>query len=584
MGYLDSLERIVVSQRDLEITDDDVRVFIEQELKIIDKDSNRVIPFHFNAIQDRYWQEKTASDYILKYRKGGFSTLTMAEYFARAVLLDNQQVVFLAHREESTHLIFQTMHRFYQNLSPALKERLNPGRKNAQVRAKNELRFAGNGSQIIAMSGASPDALRGLTPTMCHISELAFWKPEWVEESVSSILGALPPRGLIRIETTPSGAGSYAYEEWHRSIEGDSRFQALFYAWWDDPTNTIREDVSYEDIFPLNEEEERLMVRHSLTPAQLAWRRERRREQQKKFKREYPEDSETCWSRSGSTVFDMEQVAFAFGGHEPNTDQEPGMHVFVEPQPGHTYVIGVDPAGGNENGDFSAMVGMDEETGEEVFEYYDRIPIANFGELAHEWGMRYGEACLAIERNNHGHAIIQYLTLTHPYSYLYEDDDGHFGLLTTTKSKTWMISKLDEFLWDNDLRLHGRALYRQLASYVYDDRQKAEASGKGHDDLVSALLCASFAMSRNHPKSKAAIEPTPAAPRINAPRIDDAQANDWAMAGFHAQLGFDVPSGSLPKIACNACGYPHARLVGSTWTCEKCGERMSDYATSPIFQ
>ena len=577
MPIFDDFLRMFEDETPTDVSDDDVRGFIESELKIIDKDTNRVIPFRFNAIQEQYWRERTPSDYILKYRKGGFSTLTMAEYFARAVLLENQQVVFLAHREESTHLIFQTMHRFEQNLSPRWKEMLHGGRKSAQVRSKNELRFP-NGSQIIAMSGASPDALRGLTPTMVHVSELAFWKSEWVDESFSSILGSLPPTGLIRVETTPSGAGSFAYEEWHHALDHDSRFKPFFYAWWDDPTNRVKEAVTWDELTPLSEDEGKLIRVFRLTPPQIAWRRDRRKEQKQKFKREYPEDSESCWSRSGSTVFDMEQVLACFGGHEPQIEQEQGFTIFQDPQPGHSYVIGVDPAGGNEQGDFSAMIGIDEETGEEVFEFYDRIPIHEFAERAYEVGMRYGEAMLAVERNNHGFAVLQYLTLTKPYPYLYEDDDGKLGIMTTAKSKNIMISKVNEYLWDGDLALKGRTLYRHLSGYAYDDRQRAGATGNGHDDLVSALLCAVFGMSRLHPKSKEEIKETPRPPLPRQPALDTDNAMEWAMSAFHQQIGFAGSVGNTKKMGCPHCGYPDSRLINGIWTCERCGEGVGAYA------
>lgn len=559
-----------------EVTLDTIRDFIESELKIIDKDTHRVVPFKFNAIQEVYWKNRTDNDYILKYRKGGFSTLRMAEGFARAVLIPNQQIVFIAHRKESTELIFQAMHLFYKNLSEAWKEKINGGKKSAQVQNKNEIRFSANDSQIIAITGASPDAMRGLTPTYCHMSEIAFWKKEWVDETISSILGSMPPGSIACMESTPSGAGSWAYDEWHRAVAHDSRFYPHFYAWWDDPTNTLH-DVEWEDIEDPNEDELKLIHAYNLTAGQIAWRRAKRREQRGKFKREYPEDSEDCWARGGSTVFDMDKVVDAYGGIAPQDENPPGLTIFKEPQQGHSYVIGVDPAGNSEDGDFSAMIGIDEMTGEEVFEYYDRIPIHDFSERAIQLGMRYGGACLSVERNNHGAAVLQYMTLIHPYNgYLFADDDNKLGLLTTQKSKALMISVLDRFFWDGDMRLRGRTLFRQLSSYVYDDNKKAAASGNGKDDLVSALLCASYAWAQNHPRSMEELPPPPQkllAPPPQTVRTEDAM--EFSLRQFQFMTGV---GGSPRKKGCSDCGSKTSVLVNGAWVCEGCGGRVSNYA------
>lgn len=552
------------------ITDDMIRNFIETELKIRDKETNRIIPFHFNPIQNVYWAHRTDNDYILKYRKGGFSTLTMAEYFTRAVLIPNQQIILLAHRQESTNLIFQTMHLFYKNLSEKWLNKITAG-KGAHVQSKNELRFKGNDSQIIALTGASQDTMRGLTPTCVHISEIAFWKPEWVDEATSSVLGSIPPNGVVRMETTPSGAGSWAYEEWQHAVVGDSRFVPHFFAWWDDTTNRIK-GVKLEDLGSLNEREQQLVREWHIDAEQLAWRRAKEREQRGKFKREFPEDSETCWLRSGSTVFDMEKVTSCYGGIEPKEDNPVGLTVYKQPDPTHTYVIGADPAEGNEDGDFSAAIGIDEQTGEQVFEYYHRLPIHDFGEVLYNLGMRYNEACLSIERNNHGHAVIQYLELVHPYPYLFVEDDGKVGIQTTQASKSILISILDRFFWEAGLVLHGRMLFRQLSSYVYDDHKKAGASGNGHDDLVSSLLCASFAFITNHPRSKEPKQLPPERPSAPpTPVIDVGSAAQLANKLMHYQSGIPM---EYPKVGCHECGCTYSILVNGMWVCEQCRKEV----------
>ena len=571
-----------------DVTDDEVRKFIENELFIKDKMTNRIIPFKFNSIQDVYWKQKSPFDYILKYRKGGFSTLTMAEYFARAVLLPDQQVVFLAHRKESVSIIFQTMHIFYQRLSDEWKERINGKRRSAQVQAKNELRFSKNGSQIIAMTGASPDAMRGMTPSMVHMSELAFWRAESVEESVSSILGSIPPNGRARIETTPSSAGTWAYQEWQRAAHNESQFNPRFYTWWDDPWNCLK-GVSWTDLGRLSEREQQLVEAYNLSSEQIAWRRKYQKAQGTKFIREYPEDAETCWVRSGSTVFDMDVVIRNYGGVEPNEEQMPGLTVHKKPEIGHAYIIGADPAGNTEDGDFSAAVCFDEDTGEEMFSYYNRLPIHDFGSLLHRLGEEYNQALISPERNNHGHAVVQYLTMTEPYDNLSVDEDGKVGIQTTPKSKTKMIANLDEYLWHDGLQLKSRELFRELAAYVYDERMRANA-GIGHDDLVSATLVAIWTLQQMSPRDwdqgTGAVVPQPKQIALPPPpqmpaTIDENEALKYSVMQMMVTSGlpFQNVGGSLfgdqglqyPKVGCPTCGSTTSTMKNGFWTCDGCG-------------
>ena len=591
---LDELSLAILDDEPTTISDEDILNFIERNLWIVDKDNaSRIIRFKLNFLQRSYWQQHTDYDYILKARKGGFSTLIMAEGFARACLLPNQQIVFLAHRKESADLIFQTMHRFYNSLSAEWKDRLSGGKASLKTQSKSHIGFTGNDSQIIAMAASAPDALRGMTPTFVHNSETAFWKPEWAADSLSSILASIPPGGVARIETTPSSVASYAYEEWHRAVVRDSRFEPFFFPWWDDPTN-IEKSATAHDIEDLTQDEALLMNAHDLTPQQIAWRRLKIKEQGiRKFKREYPEDSEQCWTRAGATVFDMERVARAFGGIEPRGQDELGLIIHEDPEPGHTYIIGADPAGGSENGDFSAAICLDETTGHEAFSYLGRLPIHEFAEHLHEWGMQYGEAALAIERNNHGHAVIQYLTLENSYPYLFVDDDGKLGILTTQKSKALMISVLDRFFADGDFLLQSRNLYRQLSAYVYDDHDRASGGqGAGVDDLVAALLCSSYALNINHPKG--IVEGTPQeANALKVPEsiqsLDEQTAVKYSMMHMMASLGLpyhaenpmEREGAALPQVGCE-CGSLKKRLVNGIWVCSSCGKAVGHYGASSI--
>ena len=183
----------------------------------------------------------------------------------------------------------------------------------------------------------------------------------------------------------------------------------------------------------------------------------------------------------------------------------PGLTVHAPPQPGHTYVIGADPAEGNPQSDESAAVVLDSATGEQVATlglrcdpemfavYLDRLAKAYGGVCTHTYGgitfsTPYGAEIL-VERNNHGHAVL--LALRQLGAALLRGLDGELGWATTGASKHLMFDQAAKDIREGGLRLHDETTTWQLTSI--DGATLAAPRGQ-HDDRAMACVLALAAL------------------------------------------------------------------------------------------
>lgn len=574
-------------------TDAEIQAWIERYCWIIPKGtatSRQPIRLVFNAAQRYYWERHTDRDYIVKFRQGGFSTLILAEGFAHAVLEPHQNVLILAHTKEATKYLFGIVRQFYDRLPATEKRRLNGTRGDPQVSNQLELAF-GNGSRITAMTAGSRAGARGRTLTFVHLSEVAYYR-EWAGDVIGSIEGALVANGRIRLETTPNMAGSWAYQTWQSSLESERPpYQPMFLPWWlhqEYQTDPARGEP------PDTPEEAQGRTQFGWTAAQVAWRREQQQKLDNPFlfKTEYPEDPLSGWLKAGRTVFHIPFVLDAFGGLPPTTvDRTEGWREYVPPDPDQTYWIGVDPAEGVPGGDYSTVQIFSGE-GEQVAEWAGYLPVTQLAQLLRT--LRYPPAKIMIERNNHGHALIESLRGSHLPLRL--DKDRRPGLVANRQSKAAWIARATHGFWQHGFRLHSYRLYQQLTQYLYDDEDHASGPNHGgdnvlaHDDLVSAFLLVSWELVDPRDRSRQ----TPISLQqwsIPAPTPKPASVtHGWRPPGeaYAPETGLYLPPGSdfrLPSPRCTVCHQTttgaHPPLRASLWQiatlqqCPGCGRSLT---------
>lgn len=175
----------------------------------------------------------------------------------------------------------------------------------------------------------------------------------------------------------------------------------------------------------------------------------------------------------------------------------PGVRFFADPIGERRYVIGADPAEGNPNSDDSAAVVLDLDTGEQVAEIQGKIEISVFASMLHKLSQYYHNAWMMVERNNHGHAVIE--ALREAGGRLLTGDDNKLGWLSSGRSKVLAYDNLLEALRDGVCWIRSVVTRAQLASI---EGGSLSAPNGLHDDLAYAYVLAVLALSHPHATRK----------------------------------------------------------------------------------
>jgi hypothetical protein len=166
----------------------------------------------------------------------------------------------------------------------------------------------------------------------------------------------------------------------------------------------------------------------------------------------------------------------------------PQMRVFVYPDPRRRYVIGADPAQGNPNSDDSALIVLDDLTGEEVCNCVGKFEPAVFGNMIDKIAKWY-KAPVMVERNNHGHAVILWLS-DHGKCRVLDGPDEDKGFYTTTTTKIKGYDELAEAVRSRKILIHDASTYHQLEII---ESATLRAPDTMHDDRAMAYMLAQAA-------------------------------------------------------------------------------------------
>ena len=480
----------------------DPRTWIESNLFIRDK-HRQVIPFHFNWPQDNYWGYRTFFDVILKPRQLGFTTLVCGLFFADTILRPNNTSVMVAHDLESAQRIFRIVQLFWERLPDAVKRKAGPPSRSN----RREFFWPKLNSHFCVGTAGSLTFGRGMTINNVHASELAFWpRPE---EALIALMEAVPKEGgRIIVESTANGVGNFFHDFWIAAGEGRNGFRQQFYVWFEDPTYRLPGDPVGE----LTAEERNLRQEYGVDDDQLRWRRATMQRLGGGFPQEYPEDAVTCFLTSGRMVFDLPALQRAAARIQSEGSAHRGtflpdrrggqlavapatLLVWRQPQEGRSYAIGADVGEGLADGDASCAIVLDHESGEQVAELHGRVPPERFAHLLNALAWHYRRARVAVERNNHGHSVLNTLCNVLRYPLLYHHvrydyrvgDQVTLGWPTDQSTKPILVDDLAAAIAGGHVILRSLALIDECMTFVTTDTGSQEAQRGKFDDRVMAL-------------------------------------------------------------------------------------------------
>ena len=493
----------------------DFSLFAEEQVKIITKDTTQgFVPFKFNRAQQIITEqlneqlEKTGKvrAIILKARQQGISTYCAGRVFWKSYFTPHTRSVVMAHDSATSDALFNMSKNLIKNMSGELTP--EEQRSNAkEIIISSPVMPSDAVASYRLYTAGSPEAGRGTTPTIAHLSEVAFWQHD--EKILAGLFqGISQAAGTeVILESTANGAQGEFYRLWRGAVAGENEYLPIFLPWFLTPEyrRTAPEGIE------LDIEEEKLQEKYDLDLDQLYWRRLKIAEGgELKFKQEYPASADEAFIVSGSNVFNVEKLdALIPQPHMRRSEWCPSSKMFDEHREGHLYiydypewespyVIGADVSLGVGQ-DYAAAVVMN--TNYEIVAHYrnNRIDPAQWGELLFYLGRYYNNAFLAVESNSMGIATLQKLD-SMEYINLYRqtkvanvsnEEGERLGFRTTSATKPAIIGNLKNLIENEEIMIPSPQIIQELKDYIATDTGKTEAAPGCYDDSVIALsICA----------------------------------------------------------------------------------------------
>jgi hypothetical protein len=448
-------------------------------LKVRDK-QGRLVPLIPNAAQRAYASQCTRRNIVLKARQLGITTFVAARFFLKTITRPGTLTVQVAHDQRSAEEIFRIVHRFLENLPHTLRQgALMTSRANVR-----QIVFPRLDSEYRVETAADPCAGRGLTIRNLHGSEVARW-PREAAATLASLRAAVPREGEIVLESTPNGAGGCFYEEWQNA--GKTGYQRHFLPWWLE-AEYARPGVH---VGALTDEEEELVRREHLSEAQIAFRREVQAQFRKFAVEEFAEDAESCFLASNECLFDVPTLEARRKQLGPAAEARDNAQllIFLPAKPGAEYVIGVDPAGGGVDGDYACAEVIERTTGMQCAELHGHFPPQELAAKIAALGREYNDAVIAVERNNHGHAVLAHLEASEHYRNVFEQGNQR-GWLTSSVTRPRMISEFAAVMAAQPGLFYSARLMEECRTFVRREDGSPAAANGTHDDCVMAMAIA----------------------------------------------------------------------------------------------
>jgi hypothetical protein len=457
--------------------------WISENLEIRTR-SGAIERLKLNKAQKELYARWGSKNIVLKARQMGITTAIAARFFVDTIAIPGLLTVQVAQEQKAAEQIFRIVHRFWTRLGDGYRKGvLRPSHANV-----GQLVFPEIDSEYRVETAADENAGRGLTIQRLHLSEVALW-PGDADLTLTALRAALPVNGgQFVLESTPSGAQGAFYSEWQKAEANG--VVTHFFPWWYESSYTREGPI--EDF---DEEEMELMKKNDLEPKHIAFRRELRRDYGRLAQQEFAEDAETCFRASGECIFELEMLEKRMkqleSAPKPRKRENGRIRIYLAPEAGKKYIVGVDPAGGGIGGSYAAAQVIEKQTGLQCAELQGHWRPEELASRVAEIGSAYNQALLIVERNNHGMVVLEELLQRHKYPELFREQRKEDpGALTTVLSKREMLASMETQVRLCVDKLNSMELLRECKTMVRDAAGYARAASGSHDDLVMAYAIA----------------------------------------------------------------------------------------------
>src|SRR3990167_312680 len=435
----------------------DARWRLNNLYTIVDKKSNR-IKFKENYVQKLLNDSDSKRKLILKARQHGVTTGEVLKQNDKVMFTRNFTACILAHEDDGIAKIFNTPRNAYKGMPDNLKPRLDRGGG-----SKYEMFFPEINSRIYCDLESRGDTINWL-----HVSEAAFMD----QSRLNATLQAVPLDGIVTIETTPNGLENFFYEMWS---DNENNYQKFFFPWFFNPEYSL-ENGLYKPSKDEKELVKKVYINFSieLSESQLNYRRFKQEELKSSFIQEYPEDDITCFIHSGRTVVDQALFTTLIEKTKPAIETIEEILIFKKRDVKKNYVLGADVSQGI-GADYSTCTVICVEDAEEVCFYRGHLSPFLFAKklklICDIFTTQSRLPLLAVELNNHGHAVLLELRENIKYSNLYYRDNKYDepGWLTTSITRPIMLDQAIEAISSETVILHSKETLKEMRMLIEDN-------------------------------------------------------------------------------------------------------------------
>lgn len=417
-----------------------------------------LIPFDTYDFQDSCVKDfqKHRFNIVLKSRQLGLSTVSAAYVVWYAIFKKDKNILVIATKLNTAINFIKKVKTMLDGLPPwLLLTKFEP--------TKQSIRFD-NGSTITAVP-TSPDAGRSEALALLIVDEAAFIRD--FDEIWTSLYPTLSTGGSAIILSTPNGVGGQYYKLWTEAESGANDFNPIRLPW----------DVHPEHNQAWFDKETR-----NLTKRQIA----------QEFLCDFVSSGDTFLQPT-----EFEKLRALIKPPLLKEGPQNGVWIWKNPEQDRKYVISADVSRGDA-ADFSTFHVIDYETCEVCVEFMGKIPPDRFAELLSTYGRRYNQALICPEQNTFGYfTCVKLRDEGYPHLYYHNnggdlfgykssDPDAVPGFSTQTKTRTQILTKLEESIRNSRLKSYSQRLYDQLQAFIWNGA-KAQAAKDAHDDLIMSL-------------------------------------------------------------------------------------------------
>jgi hypothetical protein len=248
-----------------------------------------------------------------------------------------------------------------------------------------------------------------------------------------------------------------------------------------------------------------------------------------------------------------------------------GLHVYAEPLPGRKYILGIDSATGRAF-DCGGVQVIDIESMDQVAELNVHQLPNDFAQALMALGYRYNTGLLVVENNAVGMAVIEHIKLAGYPNFFYckkgtkagdklgesgnaaegsMPKDFIHGVMTLGPNRSFMLSKLEEFIRTGIVRVRSPRFRAEMETFVWNGDRAEARSGK-RDDLIMAMALAVWV--RDNIYGGVYNTPGLAAAMMNAMKINRTQNTQVQGASKNPD---HVPVRSMGTFNISTSARPH---------------------------